>query len=158
MAKFKKETNKEIPTMASTSLSDIVFMLLFFFMVTTSMRKASVNVQNRLPFATELKKLENKSLVSYIAIGAPLPAFQKLHGTATRVQLNDKFASVDEIQEFIVSEREMRSEQDQKMMTTALKIDEEVRMGTVTDVKQTLRKCGALKIAYMSRKVDKLIL
>jgi len=154
MAKFKKETNKEIPQMASTALSDIVFMLLFFFMVTTSMRKATVMVQNRLPFATEVKQLENVSLVSYINIGAPLSNFQRLHGTATRVQLNDKFSDVDEIQEFIASERERRSEHDQKLMTTALKIDEEVRMGMVNDVKQTLRRCGALRIAYMSRKGD----
>jgi len=156
MAKFKKETSKEIPQMASTSLSDIVFMLLFFFMVTTSMRKATVIVQNRLPFATELRQLENKALVSYINIGVPLPSHQGLHGTATRVQLNDKFCDVDEIQEFIASEREMRSEQDQKLMTTGLKIDEEVRMGLVTDVKQTLRQCGALKIAYMTRKADRI--
>jgi len=155
MAKFKKDTNKEIPQMASTSLSDIIFTLLFFFMMTTSMRKSTVTVQNRLPYASEVKKLENKALVSYINIGAPLPAQQRLYGTATRIQLNDKYAEVDEIQEFIASERDMKSEQDQKLMTTALKIDEEVRMGVVTDVKQTLRKCGALKIAYMSRKADR---
>jgi len=156
MAKFKKEGVKETPEIATTSLPDIIFMLIFFFMVTTNMRKATIIVQNRLPFATEVKKLDNKSLVSYINIGAPLPAQQRLWGTATRIQLNDKFSDVDEIQEFIASEREMRSEQDQKLMTTALKIDEEVRMGTVTDVKQTLRKCGALKIAYMSRKADRI--
>ena len=154
MAKFKKETNKEIPSMASTSLSDIVFMLLFFFMVTTSMRKATSMVQQRFPYATEVKVMENKSLISYINIGVPLPAQQRLYGTATRVQLNDKFAEVDEIQEFIASEREARSEADQRLMTTGLKIDEEVRMGLVTDVKQTLRRCGALKIAYMTRKGD----
>jgi len=152
MAKFKKDTNKEVPQMASTALSDIVFMLLFFFMVTTSMRQATVMVQNRLPFATEVKKLENVALVSYINIGAPLPAHHRLFGTATRVQLNDKFSEVDEIEEFIASERERRSEHEQRLMTTALKIDEEVRMGMVNDVKQALRKCNALRIAYMSRK------
>jgi len=154
MAKFKKDTNKELPSMASTSLSDIVFMLLFFFMVTTNMRKATSMVKQQFPNATEVKKLENRALVSYINIGVPLPAQQKLYGTATRVQLNDKFAEVDEIQDFIASEREMRSEADQRLMTTALKIDEDVRMGWVTDVKQTLRKCGALKIAYMTKKGD----
>ena len=155
MAKFKKEGDKETPEIATTSLPDIIFMLIFFFMVTTNMRKATVMVQNKLPFASEVKKLENKALVSYINIGVPLPAQQKLYGTATRIQLNDKFADVDEIQEFIASEREMRSEQDQKLMTTALRIDEEVRMGMVTDVKQTLRRVGALKIAYMSRKAER---
>jgi len=152
MAKFKKDTVDATPEIATTSLPDIIFMLIFFFMVTTNMRKETVNVQQRLPFASEVKKLENRALVSYIYIGSPLPAHQKLHGTATRVQLNDKFSNVDEIQDFIASEREKRSEHDQRLMTTALKIDEEVRMGTVTDVKQTLRRCGALKIAYMTKK------
>ena len=152
MAKFKKETSKELPSMASTSLSDIVFMLLFFFMVTTSMRKETAKVQQKMPFATEIKKLENRALISYINIGAPLKAYEKMFGTATRIQLNDSFAEVDAIEEFIASEREKRSESDQRLMTTALKIDENVRMGMVNDVKQSLRKCGALRIAYMTRK------
>jgi len=149
MAKYRKKMSKETPMMVSTSLSDMIFMLLFFFMATTSMRKATVMVRSRVPIASEVKKLENQALVSYINIGAPLSS---MLGTATRVQLNDKFAEIDEIQEFIASERERRNESDQKLMTTALRIDENVRMGTVTDVKQTLRKCGALKIAYMAQK------
>jgi len=155
MAKYRKKGSKETPMMASTALSDMIFMLLFFFMVTTNMRKATVYVQQRLPFAVEVKKLENQALVSYINIGSPLPSHRQ-YGTATRVQLNDKITDVDEIQEFIASERERRSEDDQRKMTTALKIDEEVRMGLVTDVKQTLRKCGALKIAYMTRKGERI--
>lgn len=155
MAKFKKDSIKETPELSTTSLPDIIFMLIFFFMVTTSMRKATVMVQQKMPMATEVKKLENKSLISYINIGAPLKSYQALYGTSTRIQLNDKFATVDEIQEFIASEREKRSEQDQKMMTTALKIDENVKMGLVTDVKQTLRKVGALKISYATLKGEK---
>ena len=156
MAKFKKDSIGETPELATTSLPDIIFMLIFFFMVTTNMRKATVYVQQRMPFAVEVKKLENRSLVSYINIGSPIPSHQKFYGTATRVQLNDKITDIDEIQEFIASERDKRSEQDQKLMTTALKIDEDVRMGQVNDVKQTLRRCGALKIAYMSRKAERL--
>jgi len=156
MAKFKKDTNTELPQLASTSLSDIVFMLLFFFMVTTNMRKATVMVEERMPHASEVKKLENRALVSYIYIGAPKQAHHKMWGTATRIQLNDKFADVDEIQDFIASERDMRSEHEQRLMTTALKIDREVRMGMVTDVKQTLRRVGALKIAYMTNLGDQL--
>ena len=152
MAKFKKDSISETPELATTSLPDIIFMLIFFFMVTTNMRKATVMVQHAVPTGTEVKKLENRALVSYINIGSPLPAQEKLLGTATRVQLNDKFCEIDEIQEFMASEREKRSEADQRLMTTALRIDHNVRMGTVVDVKQTLRKCGALKIAYMANK------
>ena len=156
MAKFKKDSIGETPELATTSLPDIIFMLIFFFMVTTNMRKAEVYVQQRLPFAVEVKKLENQALVSYINIGPPVLSQQKLYGTYTRVQLNDKITDIGEIQDFIASERERRSEADQRLMTTALKIDEEVRMGMVTDVKQTLRKCGALKIAYMTKKGERM--
>ena len=152
MAKFKKDTVSETPEIATTSLPDIIFMLIFFFMVTTNMRKATLMVNTKVPIATEIKKLENRALVSYINIGAPLRTHETLYGTATRVQLNDKFAEIDEIQEFIASEREKRSEADQRLMTTALKIDENVRMGTVVDVKQTLRMVGALRIVYMSNR------
>jgi biopolymer transport protein ExbD len=156
MAKFKKDTVSETPELATTSLPDIIFMLIFFFMVTTSMRKATVMVEQKFPLASEVKKLENKALVSYINIGAPNKSNEKVYGTATRIQLNDKIVDdTDLIRDFMASERERRSEQDQKLMTTALKIDEEVKMGLVTDVKQTLRRCGALRIAYMSRKSDK---
>jgi len=154
MARYRKGVEKETPSLATTSLPDMIFMLIFFFMVTTSMRKAEVMVQQRMPFASEVKKLENVALVSYINIGEPMPAHQRLYGSSTRVQLNDKFASVEDIEDFIASERERRSEHDQKLMTTALKIDQEVRMGWVNDVKQALRKCGALRIAYMTRKGD----
>ena len=152
MAKFRKNDSMETPELATTSLPDIIFMLIFFFMVTTSMRKAEVLVEQKMPSASEVKKLENKSLVSYINIGAPKPHLQATHGTATRIQLNDKYAEVDEILEFIASERDKRSENDQKLMTTALKIDENVRMGLVTDVKQALRRCGALRISYTTLK------
>ena len=156
MAKFKKDTVKETPELSTTSLPDIIFMLIFFFMVTTNIRKDTVMVQQRMPFASEVRKLENMALISYINIGAPLPHHERVWGTATRIQLNDKFAEIDEIEEFIASEREKRSESDQRLMTTALKIDEEVRMGLVTDVKQALRRCQALRIAYMTRKGEAL--
>jgi len=152
MAKYRKGMKKETPMMVSTALSDMIFMLLFFFMVTTTMRRATVYVKTKVPLATEVKKLENMSLVSFINIGAPMPSHERLFGTGTRVQLNDKITDIDEIQEFIASERERRSEADQKLMTTALRIDENVRMGMVVDVKQALRRCGALKISYMANK------
>ena len=151
MAKFKKDTISETPELSTSSLPDIVFMLLFFFMVTTNMRKSTIMVQQRMPYATEVRKLENLALVSHINIGTPLPAYERLYGTSVRIQLNDKFADVEDIEQFIASEREKRSEHDQRLMTTALKIDEEVRMGTVSDVKQALRRAQALRISYMAR-------
>jgi len=149
MAKFLGKKKKEVPSISNASLSDIVFMLLFFFMVTVSMRSGAVLVKQSMPTASEAQKLEKKSLVSFIYIGPPIDT--KL-GAEPRIQLNDQFASVASIPEFIASEREARDEVDRKQLTTALKVDKHVKMGIVVDVKQELRMCNALKISYVSQK------
>ncbi len=152
MSKFRKKGEKELPPISTASLPDIVFMLLFFFMVTTTMREVTYMVKITLPGATELTKLEKKSLVSYIYVGEPLPEYQKHFGIASRIQLNDQFAGVPDIQEYIIAEREARNEAERPMMITSLKVDENTKMGIVTDIKQELRKSAALHINYSSRK------
>jgi biopolymer transport protein ExbD len=152
MSKFRKDTFKELPPISTASLPDIVFMLLFFFMVSTTMREVTYKVRMHLPEATELDKLEKKSLVSYIYIGEPLPMYQKTFGKAPRIQLDDQFAEVSDVQNFVIAEREARAEEERPALITSLKIDENTKMGIVNDVKQELRKSAALNINYSSRK------
>lgn len=127
-------------------------MLLFFFMVTTTMRDVSLLVANTMPQASETVKLEKKSLVSNIYVGKPNDQFQAAYGTEPRIQLNDKFASVEEIQAFVASEREARKEEDRNSITNNLKVDRRVTMGIVTDIKQELRKANSLRVNYGSVK------
>ena len=152
MSKFKKKTSKGLKAIGTASLPDIVFMLLFFFMVTTVMRDTSLKVMIKVPSATEIKKLEKKSLVSYIYVGRPQTGLKKIYGTEPRIQLNDQFASSDDIRDFISSEREQMEESEQKQMTVSLKIDEKTNMLIVNSIKTELRKASALKINYSSRK------
>jgi len=155
MAKFVKGGGKSLPPISTASLPDIVFMLLFFFMVSTVMRETELKIKVRMPEATEVKKLERKNLVSYIHIGTPRPEYQATLGTEPQIQLNDYFADVDDIRQFIENERSARKEEEVPAMTTSLKVDENVKMGIVTDIKQELRKVQALKINYSTRKVDR---
>lgn len=155
MSKFKDKGKKELPAISTASLPDVVFILLFFFMVVVQMRDVSLVVKVKVPEATEISKIEKKSLVSYIYIGEPLKQFQRIHGTAPRIQLNDKIHSVSDIQSFIISEREGMDEAERPLMITALKVDENTKMGIVADVKTELRKAAALHIMYSSRKVKK---
>lgn len=148
MGKFNKSGAREMPEMNTASMPDIVFAILFFFMVTTTMRSEEVLVRVKLPTASEVQKLEKKSLVSYINIGAPMDA--RL-GTGTQMQLNDRFAQVFEIQDYIAQERASMSEADQQLMTVSIKADEDTRMQYITDVKQALRQAYALKISYSAR-------
>ena len=153
MSKFGGSNNKkEVPGMTSSSLSDIVFMLLFFFMVTTQMRETENKVMVKIPEASEVVKLERKDLNSYINIGTPIKALQAQYGTDARIQLNDSFKTTDDIRDFIAAERESKSEQDRQFMTVSIRADQDVRMGIITDVKQELRRCSALKIMYSARK------
>jgi len=153
MSKFRTKKGKESPGINTSSLPDIIFMLLFFFMVTTTMREVTFKVKMKLPEATEIQKLEKKSLVSFIYVGPPVNT--RMFGTNTRIQLNDQFATVDDIQEFVAVERQERPESDRQLITTSLKVDSDTRMGIVTDIKQELRKAGAFKINYSSRKGGK---
>ncbi len=156
MSRFKKKSGKELTAINTASLPDIVFMLLFFFMVTTVMKEVDLKVNIHLPNATEAKKLEKKSLVSFIYIGKPNKRFQKLFGTEPRIQLNDQLMQVKDVEDFIAQERDSMNESDQAKMSVSLKVDDNTKMGVVTDVKQALRRASALKINYSSIKVDKL--
>ncbi|MFH2096540.1 MAG: biopolymer transporter ExbD [Bacteroidota bacterium] len=153
MGKFSRKDKGGLPEISTASLPDIIFMLLFFFMVTTVMREASLLIKNPvLPEATEIKKLEKKSLVSYIFVGVPNEKYQGIYGTEPRLQLNDSFKKVSDVQDFIAAEREKMDENDRPLMTTSLKVDEDTEMGIVTDIKQELRHAQALKINYSTKK------
>ncbi|NLY22822.1 MAG: biopolymer transporter ExbD [Bacteroidales bacterium] len=154
MSRFRKEKKKEVPALNTSSMSDIIFMFLFFFMVITTIREATLFVKVQVPAATEIQKLERKNLVSYIYIGTPINI--QMYGSEPRIQLNDQFGTVEQISAFIESERAARPEQDRPFLITSLKVDKDVRMGIVTDVKQELRKVGAYKINYSANKTDNL--
>ncbi|MBR1869410.1 MAG: biopolymer transporter ExbD [Bacteroidales bacterium] len=153
MSKFGGSNNKkEVPAMTSSSLSDIVFMILVFFMVSTQMRETENKVMVKIPEASEVVKLERKDLNSYINIGTPIKSLQAQYGTDARIQLNDSFKTTDDIRDFIAAERDSKSEADRQFMTVSIRADQDVRMGIITDVKQELRRCSALKIMYSARK------
>lgn len=152
MGRFKKEGKKDVPELNMGSMSDIIFMFLFFFMVITTMRESSLFVVIRIPKATEVQKLEKKALVSSINIGRPNQNHIKRLGPEPRIQLNDQFAEYTDIIEFVEAEKQRRNELDRTMITWSLKVDEKVKMGIVTDVKQELRKASAFKVNYATRK------
>ncbi len=154
MAKFNKKKEGDVPAVSTASLPDIVFMLLFFFMTVTTMKDSTLLVQNTLPNATEVKKLEKKDRVLYIYVGKPTREYQKVFGTEPKIQLNDKFADVSEVGDFILMERAKKPQELQNVLTTALKVDKEANMGLISDIKQELRKVNALKVNYTTYEGD----
>ncbi len=152
MGRFKKNNEKETPALNMGSMSDIIFMLLFFFMVITTMRESSLYVKIVPPKGTEVTKLEKKSLVSYINIGVPMDDYVAKYGTEPRIQLNDQIADVTDIRQFVELEKSARSEEESKLITFAIKADSKAKMGMISDIKQELRAASALKIFYNASK------
>lgn len=150
MAKFKKR-QKADPEVSTASLPDIVFMLLFFFMVVTVLRDSEQKVIVRTPEATELTKLQQKSLVNRILIGKPKEKYITKYGSRPRIQLSDAFASVEDIPLFLEKHKVKVPEPLRPRIKSSLRVDGEVTMGIVQDVKEMLRKSGQLAINYSAR-------
>ena len=148
MSKFRKK-KKGMPGISTASLPDIVFMLLFFFMVTTVMRETELKIKTpKLPQADQIQKLERKSLVSYIYVGK----YKDASIGGDKIQLNDRISNISDIKSFIFSERATHAEDEIPYLTTSIKADMEANVGTITDIKQELRDINALKINYSTRK------
>lgn len=147
MSKFKKKTNtsQSIPTSA---LPDIIFMLLFFFMVTTVLRESDILVEQKLPQMTQLQKLEKKTLISYLYVGKPKNT--ALYGTEPRIQANDVLIGTKDILLWVNQEKDKLSEAERDQITVSMKVDREVKMGPISDIQFELREADARKLLYAS--------
>lgn len=130
-------------------MPDVVFMLLFFFMVTTELRKTSIEVYQRIPEATQLRKLVRKSLVAELYIGSPKK--QEQYGTEPKIQANDAFIDPSEIIQWVNAEKDKLNENERDQMTVALKVDSEAKRGILADIETELRKGNARKVLYTTR-------
>ncbi|HNP06607.1 MAG TPA: biopolymer transporter ExbD [Cyclobacteriaceae bacterium] len=145
MSKFGKKTKvkQDIPT---SSMPDVVFMLLFFFMVTTELRKTAVDVMQRIPQATQLRKLQRKSLVTNLYIGEPKKSDQ--FGSEPKIQADDAFIEPGDIILWVNRKKDELPENEREQLTIAMKVDSEAKRGIIADVETELRKANARKILY----------
>ena len=147
MSKFSDKGKAEMPELNTSSLPDLIFSILFFFMIVTSMREQEVKVQVELPSGTELTKLERKSAITNIYIGTPM---NNKESQEAGLQLNDRQLARREVvnlKSYIVEEKERLGNKAAKMKV-ALKVDNNIDMGLLSDVKMQLRKAYALQIVY----------
>jgi biopolymer transport protein ExbD len=147
MAKFGKKTKAEV-SIPTSALPDIIFMLLFFFMVTTVLREQEILVEQKIPAATQLQKLQKKTLISYIFIGKPKNT--AVYGVEPRVQANDALLNPADIRQWVNQERDMLPEADRGLITISIKADRDVKMGPISDVQYELREADARRVLYAS--------
>ena len=147
MIRFRKKSH-DVPELNTSSLPDLIFSVLFFFMIVTHMRQVTLKVECRVPQGKNLVRLTKKSAVSHIYIGKPTKDLQSKYGKETQIQLNDKLATASEVMDYMAAEKKRMSAEDQRLMTVSIKADKDTKMGVITDVKQALRQAKAIKISY----------
>ncbi|MEX0360523.1 MAG: ExbD/TolR family protein [Allomuricauda sp.] len=147
MGNFKK-SKKGMPAISTASLPDIVFMLLFFFMTVTTIKDYPMLVDNELPKADQVKKLEKKDRVIEIYVGKPTEDLAKVLGTEPKIQLDKRLANVNEVAPYVLSELAKKPDAIRNLVTVSLKVDKKVGMGIVSDIKEELRKVNLLKVNY----------
>ena len=149
---IRKRSPRQLPELNTASLPDLIFTVLFFFMIVTHMRSVPVKVNYKVPQGTQLSKLVKKSSTIYVFVGKAAPAFRAKTGDRVVVQVNDRFMTVNDMVDYLAAERDRLSPDEQEQMTVSVKIDRDVPMGIVTDVKMALRQAGTLKIHYSANK------
>ena len=152
MSRFKRQRQRTVPALNVASLPDLIFTVLFFFMIVTHMRDVDPKVQYNVPEGTELTKEVNKSGQVYLFIGKPVDAQGRVIADETRIQMGNRYVTVDEIGAEIEKERNRMSEDDRQRLTVSIRADRDTEMGLINDVKQALRKAGALNINYSATK------
>lgn len=150
-----KRKKRLIPELNTASLPDLIFTVLFFFLIVTHLRQDQMKVKYETPQGTNLEKLTRKSNTSYIYVGKPINNQGETTGDKPVIQLNDKIATVDDIASFISNERKHSSAEDLEKMIVDIKADKDVKMGMIVDIKQALRKRNALKIRYSAKEKGK---
>ncbi len=146
-----RRTKRNVPALTTATLPDLIFVVLFFFMAVTHMREVTLKVRYRVPEGTELTKLTKKSAVTYIYIGKPIGNVQGDKGD-TRIQVNDKFADLPMVVDYVTEERDRMSPEDLQMMSVSVKADRDTEMGIISDVKQALTKANVVRVNYSALK------
>ena len=139
MSRFRKKKGKKIGAISTASLPDIVFMLLFFFMVATVMREVDLKLTNELPKASEIKKLKRKSLIMHIYVGSG--KFGDLKNVPNLIQLDDAISEVKDIGPYLEMRRsKVTAENEKKLLTTSFKADENAQMFFINEIMTELRR------------------
>lgn len=137
-----------------TSLPDLIFTILFFFILVTHMRDVTLKVKYRVPEGTELAKMKKKPSTIHIYIGPPAKHLQRFAGKNTHIQINDKFVNTDEVTDYLVEMCNKMAPEEKENMTVVINADRQTSMKVIMKVKQALRKAGVLRVSYSATSQD----
>ena len=154
MGKFSKSGGREMPELNTSSLPDLVFAFLFFIMMVTTIREVTQKVSfSNLPTATELTKLEEKSLVTFIYVGKPNKEYREMYGSNSAIQLNDQVTqNPTAVYSYLKQSQSKIKDERRNLMQVSLKADKDTKMNIISQIKEELRRADALNLSYSARK------
>ena len=155
MSRFRRQDKRKVPGLNLAAMPDLIFTVLFFFMIVTHMRDVKPQVQYAVPQGTQVDKAVRKGSVVYVFIGKPVDAQGRVLSQEPRIQVNDRYVSVAQIGDAIAEERSRMSDEDRQHLVVSIRADRDTEMGIISDVKQALRRAGALNINYSAKKVKR---
>ena len=154
--KIKRRHRRTVPTLNTASLPDLIFTVLFFFMIVTHMRDNTVKVRYTTPEGTEISPIAKKSAVVYVYVGM---RDERGGMRDVAIQVNDRIVPLDRVAEAVLYEKDKMLPEDQQQMIVSLRADRGVKMEIITGVKQALRQANVKRINYSAvEKVDKRLL
>ena len=148
---FKRRHNdKGVPGLNTASLPDLIFTVLFFFMIVTNMRHDEVKVQYVEPDGKQLTKLENKSTATYIYIGR----MQGSNDGDYQVQVDNQLMPANHVYLYVKKKKSKLDPESSKRMVVNIKADKQVPMQLVKQVKEQLKRADALLVHYSANEKD----
>ena len=144
----RNRRNREIPALNTSSLPDLIFTVLFFFMIVTHMRNVTVKVRYQVPQGKELNRLAKKSSVMHIYIGKPLDKQNANDAENTIVQFNDRVIPLADLAKHVAAERTMRNPEEAKELTASIKADKDTKLKTIAEVKNALRQAKVYNVSF----------
>ena len=147
-----RHKDRRLPELNMQSLPDLIFTVLFFFMLVTTMRSVPVKVKYKAPEGTTLSQLKKKPSTLYIFVGKPLTPYPEATNDGIAIQVGDRYVKMDQVSRQVSAFMDNLLPDELEQMTVSMKIDSEVPMGIVNDLKMELRKAGALKVHYSALK------
>lgn len=142
MISIRRRKKRSVPSLNMASMPDLIFTVLFFFMLVTHMRTEEVKVKYDVPTGTEVSETKQRYGLANIYIG-------KVENGDVRIQVNDKIVTMPQVGQVIADYRsKLKNTDDGSPMTVNLRVDKGIPMGIVNDVKMELRRAGALTIRY----------
>ena len=144
--KIHRRKHHSVPRLNMASMPDLIFTVLFFFMIVTHMRSETPIMKIEVPQGTELTKPQHRRYITNLYIGSDKQG-------NSRIQIGNTIIPVEQVGTAVQTLRNRINDDDRPYYVVSIRADKNTPMGVITDVKEELRRVGALKIRYNATEI-----